>query len=219
MNNGARHHIDLVNPQSNLCLGSGPLNLDAENDGKPSVNADGDDTTMMDDEDGVQLPATLIAGRQTTIQVMAFDMSINNRGRLNAWIDFNADDDWNDAGEQVFTCQQLTLGLNTLTIDVPADAVNGATYARFRYSSICNLPYYGQAYDGEVEDYKVQIVGGIDGDLSGDGHVDIQDLMIFAGHWLRPCLPNPAACHYADIDGSGAVTISDFSRMSINWMK
>jgi hypothetical protein len=156
MNNGARHHIDTVNPQSNICLGSGPLNLDAENNGFPSVNADGDDLNMMDDEDGVVfMTSPLIAGQLASIRINVFDLG--QQGRLNAWIDFNADGDFNDSGEQIAQCRQMVNGVNMLNVLIPANAAIGATYARFRYSTVCDLPYYGQAPNGEVEDYIITI--------------------------------------------------------------
>ena len=40
-----------------------------------------------------------------------------------SWIDWNADGDWSDAGDHVFTDSVLTAGVNKLTITVPASAV------------------------------------------------------------------------------------------------
>jgi YVTN family beta-propeller protein len=97
-------------------------------------------------------------------------------GRLSAWIDFNADGDWADAGEQVFADVPLSAGtIHTLSFAVPAAAVVGPTYARFRISTQPGLSYVGLAPDGEVEDYRIVIgnLGEIHGrkwhDLDGDG--------------------------------------------------
>lgn len=219
VSNGARHHIDTTNPNSNICLGNSPMNLDAENDGIPSVNADGDDLSMMDDEDGVTFLAPLTRGGTAQARIMVFDGSMPGyRGKLNAWMDFNRDGDFDDAGEQVITCRDMVMGMNLVTIPIPAGASLGDTYARFRYSRVCHLPSYGQAPDGEVEDYKVTIVSK-EGDLNVDGNVDVLDLQIFVAHWLQGgCLPDPSVCGGADINGDGWVTLLDFSRMANNWL-
>ena len=52
-------------------------------------------------------------------------------------------------------------GDNPLTFTVPCTAVAGATYARFRLSSAGGLGPTGEAADGEVEDYAVN-VGAVD---------------------------------------------------------
>ena len=46
---------------------------------------------------------------------------------LNAWIDFNRDGDWLDAGEQVFVDQSVVNGPNALSLFVPSSASLGAT--------------------------------------------------------------------------------------------
>ena len=77
--------------------------------------------------------------------------------RLDAFIDYNADGDWADAGEQVFTSRTVTNGLNLLTFAVPAGATNRPSVARFRLSSTGGLTPTGLANDGEVEDYRIRL--------------------------------------------------------------
>jgi len=141
---GARHAIT-----PGLYLG---LAVDAEPDGRPDAEARGDDLARSDDEDGVTWTSPLVAGSVSDVAVTA-----SAAMRLDAWVDFNADGDWSDAGEQVFTNQALTAGINSLTHAVPAGAQPGATYARFRASTAGGLSPTGAAADGEVEDYRVTI--------------------------------------------------------------
>ncbi len=152
--NGARH---IINP--GIFLGSpytDVIHIDAEPDGQPTHYADGDDNNGVDDEDGVlfnNLP--LVPGTTATVNVLA-----SADGFLDAWIDFNADGDWDDFGERIFFSEPLTMGGNTLTFEVPlsiADYEQRHTYARFRFSTYGRLNYYGLARDGEVEDYRITI--------------------------------------------------------------
>jgi hypothetical protein len=142
---GARHLTGL-----GVYLGSA---VDSEADGQPTAGADGDDVTDTDDEDGVAFASGLEAGGTSHINVTA-----SATGTLSAWIDFNTDGDWADAGEDIFPGgQALTAGVNALNFDVPADAILGDTFARFRFSTDGALSYTGYASDGEVEDYRVTI--------------------------------------------------------------
>ena len=101
------------------------------------------------------ITAPLQAGQPASVQVVAAAA-----GYLNAWIDFNTNGAWNDAGDQVFTNVALTPGTNTLTFNVPATAAASTnTWARFRFSSATNLSFTGEAPDGEVEDYPLAISG------------------------------------------------------------
>lgn len=125
--------------------------IDIENDGQPNINCTGDDNSNLDDEDGVMFPPLFI-GNMVTLNVNAF-----GNGLLNAWIDYNQDGDWADAGEQIFTNKALTNGPNILNLNIPASASVGWTYARFRFSSQANLSFGGPATDGEVEDYFIRI--------------------------------------------------------------
>lgn len=148
---GARH----------LVTRNGPILgriIDAEPDGQPSALANGDDNSPPgtipppDDEDGVTFTSPLRAGDTATVQVLA-----SAAGRLDAWIDFNKNGSWSDAGEQIFTSIGVVAGANDLTFTVPSGAVIGDTFARFRISSQGGLKPTGGAPDGEVEDYLVTV--------------------------------------------------------------
>lgn len=146
VNDGARHTI-----VPEMFLGTG---IDAEANGQPNDFATGDDLDHGDDEDGVVL-SDLIPGGTVTAMVKA-----SGAGYLNAWIDFNRDGDWTDEGEQIFTGETIVPDANSLQFQVPIWAIDDEklpTYARFRYSSVADLPFDGPAPDGEVEDYAVFI--------------------------------------------------------------
>ncbi|HEC76017.1 MAG TPA: hypothetical protein ENI33_02015, partial [Thermoplasmatales archaeon] len=147
ISNGACHYIVINNPH----LGA---SVDAEKDGQPNLDATGDDLLDgTDDEDGVIFTTPLIKGEQANVSINA-----STNGILNAWIDFNGDGDWDDVDEHVFTDVSLTGGENNLSFIVPSWASTGTTFARFRFSSVGGLSYNGSAPDGEVEDYKVEIL-------------------------------------------------------------
>ena len=134
----------------NVYLGAG---VDSDEEPQASENAAGDDTfDGNDDEDGILLQSSLRRGTPCEIQVIA---SID--GYLDAWMDFNADHDWDDPGEQVLVSVRLAEGGNRLTIAIPADATPGVAFARFRFSTWGGLFPDGGAPDGEVEDYRFVI--------------------------------------------------------------
>jgi hypothetical protein len=146
-NDGARHTI-----VPNVHLGAG---IDAEADGQPNASALGDDSNPLapDDEDGVVFTSLAVAGNPVTVKVTA-----SVAGFLDAWVDFNVDGDWADAGEQIFAGEPLAAGVNNLTFNVPATTPAGITYSRFRFSTAGGFSYTGLAPDGEVEDYRVFIL-------------------------------------------------------------
>ena len=149
--NGARHII-----VPGIFLGN---SVDPEPDGQPGVLANCDDTDCLfpslgDDEDGVNIPSSVSKGTTVTITVTA---SVN--GFLDAWMDFNCDGDWADAGEHIFTNTSLAAGANSLSFTVPASASTGQSYARFRFRDYSGtISYDGLVLNGEVEDYAVSIV-------------------------------------------------------------
>ena len=134
-------------------LGTG---VDFEADGQPSAGADGDDLGGADDEDGVTFPNPLVVDTNPTIAVTSNFST--TAGLLDAWVDFNADGDWADAGEQVLTSFALSANSEDVPIVVPAGATLGNTLARFRLGTLGGLAPTGLAADGEVEDYQITIV-------------------------------------------------------------
>ncbi len=154
---GARHSI------GTLFLGA---SVDDEVDGDPSAAADSDGG-----DDGVTLIASLFkvtgAASNSSFQIVA-----SQSGKLDGWIDFNADGDWTDTGEQVFTGVNVAVGANVLNFAVPTSATVGNTFARFRLSTAGSLAPTGAAADGEVEDYLYTIV---DGDSSAGVTITIVD--------------------------------------------
>ena len=130
-----------------LAIESQGLSLSAIHVGNGLISLDGDD------EDGVIFEGGLIRNVDTRIVVIA-----SADGLLDAWVDFNQDGDWVDAGEQIFASQPVRAGLNILSITTPADAKLGFTSARFRLSTAGGLQPTGLAADGEVEDYQVRVI-------------------------------------------------------------
>jgi protocatechuate 3,4-dioxygenase beta subunit len=124
------------------------------------ANADGSD------EDGVTLLGNSLQNSSLSLgQTYHFTIATNGTtaGYLNGWIDFNADGDFDDAGEQIATNVSPSTGGIDLEVSIPSSAQQGITYARFRYSTQQNLPpsdnllLAEEALDGEVEDYQISI--------------------------------------------------------------
>ena len=154
--NGARHLMG-----SGVYLGTC---VDAELDGQPSASSDGDDSSGSlltfgtcsvagDDENGVTFTTALNPGNNAGINV-----TVSSACTLSAWIDFNADGDWTDAGEDIFPGgQALAAGVNPLSFSVPTGSSIGTTFSRFRVTTEGAVSFTGLASDGEVEDYSVAI--------------------------------------------------------------
>ena len=153
--NGARHTI-----VSGIHLGN---SVDVDADGQPDAQALGDDNDGTNDEDGVRFLTRIVPGATAWIAVTA-----STAGVLNAWLDLNADGDWDNAGEHFAVDVALVAGVNQVPLIVPANAVvTSSTFARFRFSSQAGLDYRGWAPDGEVEDYEVEIQAAVRDDLAG----------------------------------------------------
>ena len=130
--------------------------VDAEANGIPSDDANGDDTSGVDDEDGVVV-GNIVPGQNGVVSVTVTTGAFA-AGYLQGWIDFTRDGDWNDAGEKIFNNRQLAAGAYSLSFAAPANASLGATYARFRYSLERDIGPTGSALGGEVEDYRIQLL-------------------------------------------------------------
>jgi len=135
-------------------------------DAPDNAAATGDDLAGIDDEDGIIYLSSLMPGGHARIDVEA-----NGAGVLDAWLDFNADGDWLDASERIFSGQVLSSGTNILSFPVPLVLTNiapASTFARLRFSSGGVPSFTGLALDGEVEDYAITIVDNFTGDDWGD---------------------------------------------------
>lgn len=152
--NGASHAII-----AGLRLGS---NIDRELNGQPSATANGDDTNgAIDDEDGVQLTTPLGPGDTATFNVNVTNTT-SQTAYLQAFIDFNRDGDFLDAGEKFVADLPINsaAGLQAIpvTVSVPANASVGSTFVRFRLSNQTGVGATGFVPSGEVEDYSFPIL-------------------------------------------------------------
>ncbi|MHC4880489.1 MAG: choice-of-anchor L domain-containing protein, partial [Planctomycetota bacterium] len=163
---GARHELG-----SGLFLGS---DVTGESNG-PS----------FDFNDGVFFVDAVQPGQTVEVDVTASQSG----GLLNAWMDFNKDGDWDDAGEQIFTDQPLVTGVNALTFNVPDQLTPDCSelWTRFRLSTQAGLKPTGEAPDGEVEDYAVHmhsgaiLVDSLDSRLAGLTADDLAENLVGSG--------------------------------------
>ena len=113
-NNGARHGV-----LANFFLGDATdtttAHLDDETNGIPSPDADGDDLSNTDDEDGVLFLTPIVPGEQATIRV---DVSSGpfGSGFLQGWIDFSNDTILPDGRGAAFDLQPLNMTGSTTTV-------------------------------------------------------------------------------------------------------
>ena len=124
--------------------------IDADADALSSSDALLDDTTGIDDEDGISIPK-LRPGEKGKLKVNA-----TGAGVFNAWFDWNADGTF-EQNERVFENVNVDEGVNALNMVTPLTATPGDTFARFRLSSESLDGPTGAASTGEVEDYAILI--------------------------------------------------------------
>ena len=203
-NDGARHSKGVY------FLGS---RIDSELDGFPSLNSDGDDLNLDDDEDGVTLAPLNVGDTSTTWEVTASRYG----GYLQLWVDWNADNDFDDAMERVFEDRLIPFGTSQLTIPLPSTFALSGIHARFRYGEF-GLELTGPALIGEVEDYLVDvtqpIVASINADLNNDGMVGGRDFMA----WLRGYGTSSGATpEEGDTNGDGQVDVIDLENLQAEY--
>ncbi|PSU98121.1 GEVED domain-containing protein [Photobacterium kishitanii] len=146
--------------QIDITLGTAWDYDDGIHQGFPANADDLDEAT--DDEDGVTLSSAMEppGGSFDLDVVLTKDAGSTLNGlQLHAWIDWNRDGDWDDAGEQIINNPTATAGTINTPITVPGGAELGYTYVRVRACSAdtsCDSPI-GEANDGEVEDHQFMI--------------------------------------------------------------
>ncbi len=210
-------------------LAAGPIlgtDVDSEAGSQPSGTATGDDNANTDDETGVTFVGSILVGSTANVSVVVSFVGPRGNGtgqtaRLDAFLDFNNDGDFADTGEMIFDNRNVSVGTNALSFPVPADADTGFTFARFRVSSEGGLSFDGPSPVGEVEDYRVRIVGAeggcedfaLDVPETGDGNVSARvsgGILKVRGDVLGNGLVIEAG------DGPGAYQISPLGATTIN---
>ena len=125
--------------------------IDADPDGQPNEHAVGDDGDGSDDEDGVSFPDPISLGGSINSEV-----EVSASGYLSAWVDWNADNDWDDTGEKIIDRQSLETGVTNIIKPVPDIATIGSKFARYRYCTENTLlGPTGFGSFGEVEDHII----------------------------------------------------------------
>ncbi len=170
---GARHVLD----PNGTRLGS---SLDSDGDGQPHALALGDDQSVVDDEDGVELLSPMFPGSNAVFRV-----TVAKAGYLSAFTDWDGDGTLDSvtlgsatgpavvaAGvfEDVFI---PTNGVYDIEVPVPPDA-GGLMATRFRITNLAGqggASPSGQAHSGEVEDYVFSAALGdrVWSDANGNG--------------------------------------------------
>ncbi|MHC4742135.1 MAG: SdrD B-like domain-containing protein, partial [Planctomycetota bacterium] len=132
-----------------------------------------------------------------------------------AWVDWNQDTDFYDAGEQL-TMSAVSGGICTATVTVPVDAVEGDTRLRIRLcGTLQGLPQpCGHDMYGEVEDYtftvlppgpNTRIYGKKWHDLNDNGELDVGEPGL--GGWTIFLDEN----RNGEIDPNDVVTTTDIN--------
>ncbi len=85
----------------------------------------------------------------------------------------------------------------------PAEMVNG--------TSTCGA-FIGLDLTGDAQASSAYLVG----DLNGDGHVDVVDLLTFAETWTKS-LGDPGFNPEADFNCDGTIDVVDLLALAVNW--
>ncbi len=212
LDNGPVHLLNQPNaPYLGACV-------DADNGLVQDLNAIADDSTgsnnvvgtcatANDDEDGVVFSVSVLRpGDNFSVDVTA--SSGTNACQLDAWVDWNQNGSFSDAGEQIANNQSIAPGVSiNIPLSAPMSVIPGRIYSRFRCSSTGGLAPNGPnptnimlVPDGEVEDYTLTVIG--------QDYADAPDtyLTLLASngprHDINPSnLPRLGSCVDLELDG------------------
>lgn len=106
----------------------------------------------FDDDDGISFLTGLETGLDTLVS-----FTLSAPGYVNAWVDWNGNGQF-DESEQIIAEHLGSAGENRMLIEVPIDAKEGATWARFRVSNTPSIAPIGGVDSGEVEDVNVSVI-------------------------------------------------------------
>ena len=124
-----------------------------------SITADADARLPnLDDDDGVTV-GQLTAAYPGNISVNVRGASISRIAYVHAWVDFNGNGSFEDAGEKLSVLQTFSNGNFNLPINVvPSSSITTRDVGvRVRLSTQNTLTSVGAGGEGEVEDYLVRI--------------------------------------------------------------
>jgi cyclophilin family peptidyl-prolyl cis-trans isomerase len=197
---------------------------DVEADAATPLDGSGDDTTGVNDNDGIVNAPSLFPGEQVILDIL-----VSGTTKLDAWLDINGNGVFEHPAEHINGGISIDViagpsGTNLISFTLPADAVLGETYARVRVSEGGGLTPTGAADNGEVEDYAVEIgesapfwQNQLDRhDVRGVGRADLLGLIAILNFLLDDgpqILPRPTSqfgpAPYLDVNGDGAVRVND----------
>lgn len=164
-----------------LFLGTGAYNQttlhwDSDNNGQPSSNADGDDTTGGTPDDEGDNPGSIVAlpipttGSTYSLQAKFMAYAGDNANhQLRAWIDWNKDGQFSSTeastlgstGTQTSITQTVTLNWSSVDKSALAQGDKLALRVRLTTDPLSDTSWGGAASDGEVEDHYL-FVGDFD---------------------------------------------------------
>jgi hypothetical protein len=129
---------------------------------------------------------TLVPGQEYSMKITADEGSFCPMFDLRVYIDYNGDEDFTDAGEEVATYDDKKKQTFDFKFTVPADATLGTTRMRVMHKMViacghtkiepCGTDNF--VYHGEVEDYEIK--------LENQTGIDKHNLKQIAKVWLNP---------------------------------
>ena len=171
---------------------------DPELEGQANQFAKGDDNTLPDDEDlsfrnfvhpTTGIPYPLVVTNNIILRVPVVNNYINRAATLWAFIDWNGDGEFDGVTETYQLPVPANPPLDAYTanfnITIPPIAKSDSIGVRIRLTSGNILNAYGQAPDGEVEDFMVELRAADYGDLpdpvAGTADSDFNTLRVHNG--------------------------------------
>lgn len=141
-------------------------------DNSPNSNSSADATGDIDDSLTETLEFIINTNKTLTLDVAEPN---GETYYLQAWIDWNEDDDFDDADEQVAVNETDNDGDEQIeiTINVPSTIISTNSFMRLRWSSELGLNISDIAPDGEVEDYEVKLLAHLE--ITGEKVVNVWD--------------------------------------------
>lgn len=155
-NDGARcANANIIDENSMVDFGDAPESYGTSLDGNGARHEISPDVYLGDNAGGEKDGADFVTGFETGLDTLV-NVRAQGEGYLNAWVDWEQDGSF-DEQDHVIVDYKTKNGDNRILMDVPLGAIEGTTWARFRYSSKQDVGAKGGVSDGEVEDYTIQV--------------------------------------------------------------